>query len=176
MLRQFLPAGATRTGQGPLGTPLFYAMREPGDLEQTILAGRCCISTSPNPAGRRSSTGGGTCTVTVTGQWPMGPGRLGCAAPAAPKRSQAGRLPVSQSLTYGKSVTDLRAACHWLPAPPAREGVWGGGRVPLPHSPHMMQGLAPLSAPRNPSLGCLARLEIASDAYCQRPLFAVRGH
>ena len=127
MLRQFLPAGATRTGQGPLGTPLFYAMREPGDLEQTILAGRCCISTSPNPAGRRSSTGGGTCTVTVTGQWPMGPGRLGCAAPAAPKRSQAGRLPVSQSLTYGKSVTDLRAACHWLPAPPAREGVWGGG-------------------------------------------------
>ena len=100
MLRQFLPAGATRTGQGPLGTPLFYAMREPGDLEQTILAGRCCISTSPNPAGRRSSTGGGTCTVTVTGQWPMGPGRLGCAAPAAPKRAQAGRRPVSQSLTY----------------------------------------------------------------------------
>ena len=100
MLRQFLPAGATRTGQGPLGTPLFYAMREPGDLEQTILAGRCCISTSPNPAGRRSSTGGGTCTVTVTGQWPMGPGRLGCAAPAAPKLSQAGRRPVSQSLTY----------------------------------------------------------------------------
>ena len=169
MLRQFLPPGATRTGQGTLGTPLFYAMREPGDLEQTILAGRCCISTSPNPAGRRSSTGGGTCTVTVTGQWPMGPGRLGCAAPAAPKRSQAGRLPVSQSLTYGPPATGCQRRRR-------AKGFGGGGRVPLPHSPHMMQGLAPLSAPRNPSLGCLARLEIASDAYCQRPLFAVRGH